>query len=108
MISYLAELMSTPEQACDILANCWEAKVAVLPILKLADMARRCRLRKAFKNIDGAQHGELQIRVDSVGLQHAVTDALLTEEGVMQKMGAPPKSGLARDVEKILAVDKNR
>ena len=47
---------------------------------------------------DLPQVGKIQFRVEDPDLQQALVMAIATEKGAVRKLGAPPKSGIARDV----------
>ena len=91
------------EETRDALQKYWTTTVLTKPRAALAADAQFCKCKPTFHEKGNApSHYKLQVRVQDPHLETALTSAIISFEGTSQKLGGAPRSGLERQVQRLL------
>ena len=91
------------EETRDTLQKYWTEVVLVKPRAALAADVQFCKCKPTYHDKGKApSHFKIQVRVQDPGLEAALTSALVSFEGCSQKLGGAPRSGLEREVQRLL------
>ena len=99
----MKHLHQLPEEIKTYLAKYWQETIRVVDRSALALDIQYCRCKPTYHE-KGKQpsHYKVQVRVREVELENAIRIAILSFEGCSQKLGAAPRSGLEREVQRLV------